>query len=226
LTDKPPMNDSAFHKKNLLPYVDKRYDTLVSPSDAPQIRTDKQTNGLALTAAILTGVAVISFLLVIPPAISLAFSVAALVTASRRGTSKKLALVSLITSACLFLAGIGVGVALLLSYDAEKEVRQPANYSLDDTTGIAYKITPDGQILCDEEGSCKAVISLLATEDRCADGGDMIQQVFSTTTGIPGVGTATLPALEQGEFADVEIVFDSPNSDSVLVAYKMKFRCN
>ena len=226
MTDKPRMNDSAFHKKNLLSYVDKRYDTPPPSNDTPQIHTDEQKNGLALTAAILTGVAVISFLLVIPPVISLAFSVAALITASRRGTSKKVALVSLITSAVLFVAGVGVGVALVLSYDSEEVVRPPVNYSVDTTTGLAYKISPDGQIPCDDEGVCKATVSLLSTEDRCTDGGDMIQQVFSTTNGLPGVGTATIPSLEKGDSADVEILFEAPNSDSVLLAVAMRFRCN
>lgn len=213
------MTKSVFNKGNMLPYVNEEYDRVVSSEQTtPLLMTSPKSNGLALTAIILTGVGFLGAILIVPTVISIGFSIAALVVAAKRGTSKVLSLVALSLSILFFISGSVVAGLLLSAYEPEREVQYPANYVLDFTSGIAYKYVPATQIPCDAAGACTVTVELIATEDVCAVGGSFEQSVFSLSTqAVMEPVTVDIPPVDVGETATITIPFISLPNDVLMV---------
>lgn len=221
------MTKSLFDKENLLSYVDNTYDRAISPEQKnPLLVAVPKSNGLALTAMILTGAAFLGAILIVPPVISAGFSIAALVIAIKRGTSKILSLIALGLSVLFFISGVIVAGFFISAYEAKEEVRYPANYSLDYLSGIAYKYTPEAQIPCDAAGICILTVDLLATETFCAAGGEAEQSVFSNTTGMglePVI--VAVPPLDVRETATITFSFTSTPNDTLMLITSPDFFC-
>ena len=213
------MTKSVFNQGNLLPYVNEEYDQIASSAQqAPIFTPAPKRNGLALTAIILTGVAFFGAILVVPTVISTGFSIAALVIAIKRGTSKVLSLIALIASVVLFIGGSIFAGFLFASYDEEEVPIVPSNYTLDYYTGLAYKTTPVGQIPCDANGLCVLTIDLIATDDSCTSGGELTQELLSQTTSYPVTPvTVAIPPLDTDGTATVTLEFVSSANDVLMV---------
>jgi hypothetical protein len=219
-------NDSIFQKKNMLSYVNEAYDTPAPGSEPTPLSFEKTPgNKLAVVSIILTGLAFFTSILVIPTVISLAFSVAALMTALKRKTSKVLPLVSLIISAVLFVGSTLVVGFIFASYKTDPVVRVPANYASDAYSGMAYKLDPKTQVKCGSDGKCLLNISLMATTARCDAGGTITQDLFSTSTGERNPQTVSFPAIKAGDKASVKVIYNSSPNDVLMVTKAPTFVC-
>jgi len=220
------MSNDLFQKQQMLPYVDAKYD---QPVDSPAVTTiiAPKTNGFALVSIILTGVAFLGAILVVPSVVAIAFSIIALVVSIRRGTSKVLPLISLITSAVLFVTGLVVAALLFSAYDSNHEAPIPANYSKDYVSNLAYKYEPGTQVPCDANGLCTLEIDLLATTDDCSAGGTATQQVFSLSTGYEVPATSVeIPSMKVNDTSTLVFEYQSAANDTLNLVTEPDLRCN
>lgn len=218
------MNQSLFNDNKLLSYVPAQQ--TINNGLSHEIIEPEQKNKLAVIAIILTGIAFFTSVLLVPAAAAIGISVAALLTAVKRKTSKTLSVVSLSLSSVIFVASAVIVGMLVLSYESEPVVRVPLNYTADTYNELAYKYLQNPQVPCDASGACVLEIDLLSTGGYCSAGGELSQPLFSTTTGyeVPAAST-DIPALTVGEKATVSLSYQSVENDVLMFVTAPTISC-
>lgn len=222
--------NSIFEKDNMLPYVNTSM--YQQPQQLQVVAPAKtQKNGMAITALVLTILSVFASLLIVPTVVASGFSIAAIMVAAKRGTSKAMGITCLSIAATMFVLSSLFWVLVFSQVDENtlSDAKTPAGYNLVDGTGVAYKLSPDKIVPCDSSGECVVNVSLVQVDPQlCQNGGTAEQSLVDQAAKAkraPVFGAEYFPKITAGEKYDFKATYTGTGNGSLKVLEEMVITC-
>lgn len=220
--------NTIYDTPGMLPYhqpVKAEADSVEPVTPQVVLETTNRRNPLLIVAWVLIGVAVLPMFLVIPMVVATGFAVAALAVAVRRGLKKTSAVIAVVVSSMLSVAGAVILGFLISLYEAPVPVNIPANYSYDVSGAIAFSVTPSGAVPCDDTGKCVMQFNYIPVYDSCTAGGNVLQEAAGNYSPVGILATAEFPATPALQKGTQDLVFYSAPNDYIIVSGPPTITC-